>query len=122
MAPRLAPGSPDADTSQIENSMGSELPLFPVQASSVAASVDHLVYFLLAVAVFFSVGIFLSIFYFAVRYRRRSEAEIPADVHGGMTLEIAWTVIPFGLTMIMFVWGASVFFKISRPPDDAQQV
>ena len=51
--------------------MGSDLPLFPVQASSVAASGDHLVYFLLAVAVFFSVGIFLTIFYFAVRYRRR---------------------------------------------------
>jgi cytochrome c oxidase subunit 2 len=102
--------------------MGSELPLFPVQASSVAASVDHLVYFLLAVAVFFSVGIFLAIFYFAVRYRRRSESEVPATVHGGLTLEIAWTAIPFGLTMIMFVWGASVFFKISRPPDDAQQV
>jgi cytochrome c oxidase subunit 2 len=102
--------------------MGSELPLFPVQASSVAAGVDHLVYFLLAVAVFFSVGIFLSIFYFAVRYRRRSDAEVPETVHGGLTLEIAWTVIPFGLTMIMFVWGASVFFKISRPPDDAQQI
>lgn len=58
--------------------MGSELPLFPVQASSVAASVDHLLYFLLAVSVFFSVGIFVTIFYFAIRYRRRSEAEMPS--------------------------------------------
>lgn len=102
--------------------MGSELPLFPVQASTVAPRVDHLLYFLLAVAVFFSVGIFLSIFYFAVRYRRRSESDVPSPVHGGLTLEIVWTVIPFVLTMIMFVWGASVFFRISRPPDDAQQV
>ena len=95
--------------------MGSDLPLFPVQASSVAASVDHLVYFLLAVAVFFSVGIFLTIFYFAVRYRRRSESELPLPAHGAMSLEILWSVIPFGLTMIMFGWGASVFFEISRP-------
>ena len=102
--------------------MGSELPLFPVQASSVAASVDHLLYFLLAVAVFFSVGIFLTIFYFAIRYRRRSESELPVPAHGAMTLEILWSVIPFGLTMIMFAWGASVFFAISRPPDDAQQI
>ena len=102
--------------------MGSELPLFPVQASSLAASVDHLLYFLLAVAVFFSVGIFLSIFYFAVRYRRRSDSELPAPSHGAMSLEVLWSVIPFGLTMIMFVWGASVFFAISRPPDDAQQI
>src|ERR1039457_7082751 len=102
--------------------MGSDLPLFPVQASSVAVSVDHLLYFLLAVAVFFSVGIFLTIFYFAVRYRRRSESDLPVPAHGAMSLEILWSVIPFGLTMIMFVWGARVFFTISRPPDDAQQI
>lgn len=101
--------------------MGSELPLFPVQASSVAASVDHLLYFLLAVSVFFSVGIFVTIFYFAIRYRRRSEAEMPSP-HSPVVLEVLWTVLPFGLTMIMFVWGASVFFTVSRPPDDAQQI
>ena len=32
---------------------GSELPLFPEQASTIAPDVDHLLYFLLAVAVFF---------------------------------------------------------------------
>ena len=93
--------------------------LFPEQASNFAPAVDHLLYFLLAVATFFTLLIFCSIFYFAVRYRRRSENEIPPEVHGGMTLEILWTVIPFGLTMVMFTWGASVFFSISRPPDDA---
>ncbi|MGA2594506.1 MAG: cytochrome c oxidase subunit II [Bryobacteraceae bacterium] len=102
--------------------MGSELPLFPVQASSTAPMVDHLLYFLLAVSVFFTLGIFFSIFYFAIRYRRRSESEIPPKVEGVMSLEVAWTAIPFGLTMIMFFWGASVFFTISRPPDDAQQI
>jgi cytochrome c oxidase subunit 2 len=84
--------------------------------------VDHLLYFLLAVAAFFSVGIFLCIFYFAIRYRRRSESELPTPIEGVMALEILWSVVPFGLTMIMFVWGASVFFTMSRPPDDAQQI
>ena len=102
--------------------MGSELPLFPVQASSIAPMVDHLLYFLLAVAAFFSIGIFLCIFYFAVRYRRRSESEMPTPIEGSMSLEILWSVVPFGLTMIMFVWGANVFFTMSRPPDDAQQI
>ena len=27
-------------------------------------------------------------------------------------------MIPFGLTMVMFSWGASIFFKESRPPDE----
>ena len=102
--------------------MGSSLPLFPVQASTSAPAVDHLLYFLLAVTVFFTVGIFMAVFYFAVRYRRRSETEMPETVHGAMSLEVAWTVVPFVLTMIMFGWGASVFFSVSRPPDDAQQI
>jgi cytochrome c oxidase subunit 2 len=36
-----------------------------------------------------------------------------------MALEILWSVIPFGITMVMFTWGASLYFKESRPPDNA---
>ena len=96
--------------------------LFPEQASTISSEVDHLLYFLLAVSVFFTVVIFFSIFYFAIRYRRRPNDALPADFHGGVALEIAWSVIPFGLTMVMFIWGASVFFAMSRPPDDAIEV
>jgi cytochrome c oxidase subunit 2 len=98
------------------------LRLFPEQASTFAPQVDHLLYFLLAVAVFFTVGIFSAIAYFAIRYRRRSDRELPRPVHGGLPLEIAWSVIPFGLTMVMFTWGASIYFKESRPPDNALRV
>ena len=96
-----------------------ELRLLPEQASTIAPEVDHLLYFLLVVSVFFTVAIFGAIFYFAVRYRRRSEQELPNPVHGGLTLEILWSVIPFGLTMVMFTWGASIYFTEARPPGDA---
>jgi cytochrome c oxidase subunit 2 len=96
--------------------------LFPVQASTFAPDVDHLLYFLLAVAAFFSVAIFCSIFYLAIHYRRRSENELPRPIHGGMALEILWSVIPFGLTMVMFTWGASIYFNESRPPNNALDV
>ena len=46
--------------------------LFPVQGSTLAPEVDHLLYFLVAVTVFFTLLIFFAIFYFAIRYRRRS--------------------------------------------------
>ena len=98
------------------------LRLFPVQASTFAPDVDHLLYFLLAVAVFFSMTIFSAIFYFAIRYRRRSENELPRAIHGGMALEILWSVIPLGLTMVMFTWGASIYFNESRPPDNALDI
>jgi len=102
--------------------MEPRLSLFPDQASTIAPEVDHLLYFLLGVTVFFTLLIFGAIFVFAVRYRRRSEQEVPHSTHTGMTLEIIWSVIPFGLTMIMFTWGASIFFKESRPPDGAMEI
>src|SRR4051812_13683565 len=94
----------------------------PEQASNFAPEVDQLLFFLLIVSIFFTVVIFGAIFYFAVRYRRRSDYELPHSQHTGMALEIIWSVIPFGLTMIMFGWGASIFFRESRPPDDAMNI
>jgi cytochrome c oxidase subunit II len=102
--------------------MGSRLPLFPEQASSFAPDVDHLLYFLLAVTVFFTLLIFGAIFVFAIRYRRRSEQELPREQHTGIALEVLWSVIPFGLTMIMFTWGAKIFFDQSRPMDGAMEI
>jgi cytochrome c oxidase subunit 2 len=102
--------------------MGKFLPLFPEQASSFAPEVDHLLYYLMVVATFFTLLIFGAIFYFAIRYRRRSDRELPNPVHGVLSLEIAWSVIPFGLTMVMFTWGAEIFFRESRPPDNAMQI
>src|SRR5665811_2537165 len=96
--------------------------LFPVQASTLAPEVDHLLYFLLAVTVFFTLLIFGAIFYFAIKYRRRSENELPHVQHTGYTLEILWSVIPFGITMVMFTWGASIFFTASKPPNNAIQI
>jgi cytochrome c oxidase subunit 2 len=101
--------------------MGS-LSLFPEQASNFAVEVDYLYLFMIAVTVVFSLGIFAAVFYFAIRYRRRSDTEIPVATHTGMLLEVVWSVIPFGITMVMFGWGASIFFKESRPPDNATQI
>jgi cytochrome c oxidase subunit II len=98
------------------------LPLFPVQASTIAPQVDHLLYFLLIVATFFTLLIFFAIFYFAVKYRRRSDQELPPAVHGSLTLELVWTIIPAALTMVMFVWGAWLFVKMQRAPAGALNI
>jgi len=102
--------------------MGS-FPLFPEQASTIAGQTDALYFFLIGVSVFFSLLIAGLVIYFAVKYRRRSETEpAPEPATGGTTLEIVWSVIPLGISMVIFVWGSSVFFKINRPPDDALEV
>jgi cytochrome c oxidase subunit 2 len=97
-------------------------PLFPEQASTMATRVDTLFFFLVAVSVFFVALIFSLIVVFAVKYRRRAEDERPAPIEGNFWLEVVWSVIPLGLTMVMFVWGAIIYFDIFSPPNDALEI
>ncbi len=92
---------------------------FPEEASTFARHVDALYLFLIAVTAFFSLLIGVLVVVFAIKFRRRHPDEVAREVHESGMLEIVWTVIPFGLTMVMFFWGASVFFRITRPPTNA---
>jgi len=102
--------------------MFSGFPLFPEQASSVAADVDNLYFFLLAVTAFFSTLIAGLVIYFAIRYRRRSEVELPEPITGSTKLETLWTVIPAIIVMVIFAWGAKVFLSLHRAPSDATPI
>jgi cytochrome c oxidase subunit 2 len=102
--------------------MWSGTPLFPEAASSMAGRVDALYFFLLGLTAFFSVLIAGLIVFYAVKYRRRSPDSVGKQVHGGFVLEITWTVIPFLITMVIFVWGASVFFAMTHPPADTLNI
>jgi cytochrome c oxidase subunit 2 len=102
--------------------MLADVPLFPERASTIAARIDALFFFILAVVVFFAVLIAFLVIFFAVKYRRRPGNEWPVSIHGSMRLEVFWTVVPFVIAMVMFVWASSVFFSIARPPDDATDI
>jgi cytochrome c oxidase subunit II len=102
--------------------MWSGTPLFPERASTMAWRVDALYFFLVGLSAFFALLIAGLIVFFAVKYRRRSKDAVGAAIHGGLLLEITWSVIPFMLTMVIFVWGASVFFAMSRPPDETLNI
>ena len=97
-------------------------PLFPERASTMAGRVDALYFFLLAVAALFSILIAGLIVTYAVKYRRRAPDAIGADIHGSLLLEIGWTGIPLLITLGIFVWGASVFFAMARPPDETLNI
>jgi cytochrome c oxidase subunit II len=99
--------------------------LFPEAASSIAGHVDALYAYLVLVSAFFSLLIAFCVIFFAIKYRRRNDdVPKPVDEHsiGGMILEIVWSVIPLGLSLVMFAWGASIFFTESRPPADSMEV
>ena len=48
--------------------------------------------------------------------------EVGEPIHGSLALELIWTGIPFILAMVMFVWGASVYFALARVPDEAMDI
>ena len=98
--------------------MWSGTPLFPESASTMASRVDSLYFFLLALSIFFSLLIAGLIVFYAVKYRRRAADSVGSEIKGGLVLELTWTVVPLLITMVIFVWGASVFFAMSRPPDE----
>jgi cytochrome c oxidase subunit 2 len=102
--------------------MWSGFPLRPDQASTIAEGVDKLHYFLTFVTLFFTAGIFITIFYFMVKYRRRSPDDQPPQIEGSLPLELAWTIIPAILTVVMFVWGSSLYFRNSRPPAASTEI
>jgi len=102
--------------------MWSGTPLFPVGASTMASRVDLLYFFVLAIASFFSLLIAGLIVFYAVKYRRRAPHSVGVPMEGGLLLETSWIVIPTLITVAIFVWGASVFFAMSTPPDETLNI
>src|SRR5262245_16865006 len=102
--------------------MFTNFPFFPPQASEQAANMDALYFFLVAVTGFFMLLIAGLVVVFAVKYRRRHEDEVGVAIHGSLALELLWTIIPLGITMVMFVWGAQTFFHMTRPPKGAMEI
>ena len=96
--------------------MWQNLPLFPQQASTMAPRVDALFFFLIALSLFFGLLIAFLIVYFAVKYRRRPGYERGVSIDASIALEIFWTAVPFGITMVLFFWGASIFLDQTQPP------
>jgi cytochrome c oxidase subunit 2 len=102
--------------------MSTPFPLMPPIASSVATEMDLLYLFITAVSAFFIVLVATLAFVFAIVFRRRHPDEVGADIHGSLALELTWTIIPFVLSMIMFIWGADLYFRLSRPPIDSMEI
>jgi cytochrome c oxidase subunit 2 len=101
--------------------MFDNFPLWPQRASSMAGNVDALFIFLLIVSGMMTLLIFCAVLYFAARYRHR-KGVLAEQVEGSTPLEIMWTIIPLGVFMVIFGWGAIVYFQGHTPPRDATEV
>jgi cytochrome c oxidase subunit II len=102
--------------------MAAWIPLQPPTATKIAGEVDELYYFLTAITVFFSALIFGCIFYFMIRYRRRSEDERAEQIEGSVPLEILWSVIPSIICAVIFVWSSYLYVRDARPPANSTEI
>ncbi|HEY4120592.1 MAG TPA: cytochrome c oxidase subunit II [Byssovorax sp.] len=102
--------------------------LFPEQASTFASHTDALFITLCALSIVVSTGIIATLFYFSIRYGRRSPGERVAlkgqsighdDVR---RLELTWSLVPLAIFAGIFWWGTELYVHVSQPPPDALTV
>jgi cytochrome c oxidase subunit 2 len=101
--------------------MSKFLPLWPDRASTIAGQVDALYIYLVLVSAVMTLLIFVAVAVLAVKYRRRP-GNIPHPIEGSPILETAWSIIPFGVMLTFFIWGAVIFFKERTPPANSTEI
>jgi cytochrome c oxidase subunit II len=101
--------------------MSKYLPLWPDSASTMSGQVDALYIYLLLVAGVMTLLIFTAVTVLAIKYRRRDGREAH-QIEGSSILEITWSIIPFGVMLTFFIWGAVLYFKERTPPADSTEV
>ncbi len=102
--------------------MLSGIPLFPVQASTIAPEVDKLYFFILGITAFFALLVVIFVVVFSVKYRDATGQKVGAPIHGSIPLELGWSIIPFLISMVIFVYATVVFFQIVRPPAETLDI
>ena len=86
-------------------------------ASSLAPRVNALYFFLLGTALLVVVLVAGLIVYFAVKYRKGSNADrSPIVPIYRIVVEATYIGTPLLIFGVMFVWGATLFFDGSAPP------
>src|SRR6476659_887887 len=98
------------------------VPIFPEQASTFAWQVDLLYFYLIAVSIAFSIPIVAAIIFFGLKYKEREKYATPDELHGSIVLETTWSIIPFVVSMTIFLGGAYVYYNQYTPPKDAMEI
>lgn len=94
----------------------------PPQASSYAANIDWVFYFILYVSAFFFVVIAGCMFAFMVVYRRKTAHDTVNPITHNTPLEVAWSVLPSFILAAMFWWGYVEFKNMRTVPPNAYEV
>jgi len=97
------------------------IPSIFTPASTPADAIYHLSVFVLAVCLAIFVVVFSLLVYSVVKFRRRADDDgrEPAQIYGSNQVELAWTVIPILIVVVLFLATARVIHAVEdarNPP------
>ena len=84
---------------------------FPSQASTLAPEMDNLYLGIVAITAFFALMVVVVVVYFAIKYRDDTGDRVGAPITRWMPLELGWSLIPFFISIGVFVWASIMFFR-----------
>jgi cytochrome c oxidase subunit 2 len=97
------------------------LRLFPPQASKIAPEMDALFFFIVLVSLFGFVVVLILLVVFSFLYSKKRHP-VAIQVEGSALLETTWTLIPLALFMVIFAWGAVLYFRMFTPPPNSMNI
>ncbi len=95
--------------------------LYPPEASKIAPQMDALYFFMVLVSLIGMTIVVLLLTSFSILYSKKRHP-VAVQIEGSTMLEATWTIIPLGLFLIMFVWGALIYFRVYTPPANAMNI
>src|ERR1700752_751203 len=90
-------------------------------ASTPAQSIADLSVFVLVVTGIIFLAVFALLLYSVVRFRGRAMdgGREPAQVYGSMQIELAWTIIPTLIVVVLFLATGRLIHAVQDPPEPA---
>ena len=95
--------------------------LFPPEASKIAPQMDALFFFMVLVSMIGLTVVVLLVISFSILYSKKRHP-VAVQIEGSTLLEATWTIIPLGLFLVMFVWGALIYFRVYTPPANSMNI
>jgi cytochrome c oxidase subunit 2 len=113
-----------ANTALASPSQSNPIPNIFEPHSTPADTIRHLSFFVLTVTGLIFVVVFILLTYVIIKFRARphDSADEPAQVYGSTQIELAWTIIPILIVVVLFLATARVIHAIQDVPKPAAAV
>lgn len=92
------------------------------QASSIAPEVDRMFNTMLVLSAIVTLGVFVVMIWFCVRYRHGHDVDRSGESHRHLGIELTWTLIPMALFIGLFGWSIKLWMDMRTPPKDASTI